>query len=159
MIESIFFNPWIWIVAVLLVAAVGFGGILIVRGARLKAQEKSMYGSDGEGQIIAGIGVGILALILAGIYFGFMLPPYDTSFYQTYRITGEVIQIESAFSGDEGSMSQVFIAKVDGVDLFIKSDDQRFRTISVGDDVNLVCGKSFAYFQEPWFDCAIGGTP
>lgn len=141
MIESIFFNPWIWIVAVILALLVA---VVIA---------DIIFGWDGLG---AGIG-GCFFLILAGFYFGLILPPYDASFYQTYRITGEVGQIESAFSGDEGTVSQAFIAKVDGIDLFIKSDDQRFRTVSVGDDVNLVCGKAFAYFQEPWFDCSFGG--
>lgn len=143
MIESIFFNPWIWIIPVIMVIAV----VLIVVDLA--------WWQGGIGTIIAGI----VLLLAAPIYFGFLLPPYDASFYQTYRITGEVGQIESAFSGDEGTMSQVFIAKVDGIDLFIKSDDQRFRTVSVGDDVNLVCGKKFAYFQEPWLECDFGGMP
>jgi hypothetical protein len=142
MIESIFFNPWIWIVPVILIICVALIVLDIIA---------DLYG-------IGAILGGLAFLILGGVYFGAILPPYDVSFYQTYRITGEVGQIESAFSGDEGTMSQVFIAKVDGVDLFIKSDDQRFRTISVGDDVNLVCAKGFAYFQEPWFDCSFGGN-
>lgn len=142
MIESIFFNPWIWILAVIL-------GVFIL----LIILDVAFWG-DGAPGFVGLVGF----LILGGLYFGVILPPYDASFYQTYRITGEVGQIESAFSGDEGTMSQVFIAKVEGIDLFIKSDDQRFRTVNVGDDVNLVCGKSFAYFQEPWFDCSFGGA-
>lgn len=155
MIESIFFNPWIWIVAVLLGIGVLATVVLIIFGSWARGNRD--HWDDGEGFFIASFATALSTLILAGIYFGFMLPPYDASFYQTYRITGEVTQIESAFSGDEGTMSQVFIAKVDGIDLFIKSDDQRFRTINAGDNVNLVCGKGFAYFQEPWFDCSIGG--
>lgn len=150
MIESIFFNPWIWIVAVILAVLVLVAVVLIWTGL-------DSYDYDFH---VVGASITILITLgLAGFYFGGMLPPYDASYYQTYRITGEVTQIESAFSGDEGTMSQVFIAKVDGIDLFIKSDDQRFRTIHKGDEVNLVCGKGFAYFQEPWFDCSIGGQP
>lgn len=147
MIESIFFNPWIWIFPIILLAMVG---VVFVGIRCLIIDDLSMW-------VIGVVFGGIALLVGVPLYFGFVLPPYDASFYQTYRITGDVAQIESAFSGDEGTMSQVFIAKVDGVDLFIKSDDQRFRTIHEGDDVNLVCGKRFAYFQEPWFDCSIGG--
>ena len=143
MVESIFFNPWVWIVPIILVVMIAVAVWDLITGFT---------------DYVLGVGMSVFALILAGLYFALVLPPYDVSFYQTYRITGEVTQVESAFSGDEGTMSQVFIARIDGVDLFIKSDDQRFRTISVGDDVNLVCGKKFAYFQEPWFDCSIGGT-
>lgn len=141
MIESIFFNPWIWIVPlialVLLVITAGSAMSDIAEIAFIPA---------------------LFLLGLLGFYFGAMLPPYDASFYQTYRITGELSEIQSAFSGDEGTMSQVFVAKVEGVDLYIRSDDQRFRTLAVGDDVNLVCGKGFAYFQEPWYDCSFGGA-
>ncbi len=141
MIESIFFNPWIWIVPILLLVS------LAIIWADLA------FDWMGIGAIFGGLAF----LTLAGFYFGGILPPYDTSFYQTYRITGQVEQIESAFNGDEGTMSQVFIAKVDGVDDFIRSDDQRFRSLNVGDDVNLVCSKEFRYFQEPWFECSFGG--
>lgn len=141
MIESIFFNPWIWIIPIFLVISVGL--ILL----------DIFFEWEGFGALVGGI----LLLGLGGFYFGAILPPYDVSYYQTYRITGELTEVESAFSGDEGTMSQVFVARVDGVDLYIRSDDQRFRSLEVGDDVNLVCEKQFAYFQEPWFDCSFGG--
>lgn len=149
MIESIFFNPWIWIIPIILlicIALIPFGIWLLRR----------------DDLSVGGIGALVMApMVLLGLgsaYFGWILPPYDASYYQTYRITGELTSVESAFSGDEGTMSQVFVAEVDGVDLYIRSDDQRFRTLEVGDDVNLVCGKGFAYFQEPWYDCSFGGT-
>ncbi len=149
MIETIYFQPWVWIVAVLL-------GVLALISAG--CAWGAWRANDPEIPAIGAILSGVACLILAGFYFGAMLPPYDSSYYQTYRITGHVTQIDAAFSGDEGTMSQVFIAKVDGVELFIKSDDQRFRTVHEGDNVNLVCGKSFAYFQEPWFECSFGGV-
>lgn len=148
MIDSIFFQPWVWIVPIILLVF-----LLIMVGSFIG-------GSASDDYELAGIGVsfGLLGfLVLGGAYFGFMLPPYDASYYQTYRITGEITEVQAAFNGDEGTMSQVFVAKVDGIDLYIRSDDQRFRTVSVGDDVNLVCGKGFAYFQEPWYDCSFGG--
>lgn len=140
-IESIFFNPWIWIVPILIVVAL----VLVFLDVAVW-----------ETYAIAGLG-SLGVLILAGFYFGFMLVPYDGTYYQTYRITGTVESVESAFSGDEGTMSQVFIARVDGVDSFIRSDDQRFRTVHEGDHVNLVCSKEFRYFQQPWFECSFGG--
>lgn len=148
MIESIFFNPWIWILPVIL-----FIMTLLLAFSIYATREIDEFWGVG---IVFG---GISLLAMAPLYFGFILPPYDASFYQTYRITGEVSEIKSAFSGDEGTMSQVFVAKVDGVDLYIRSDDQRFRTLEAGDDVNLVCGKGFDYFQEPWYDCSFGGMP
>ena len=148
MIESIFFNPWIWIFG----ALVGIGLVVtilsLVMGI-LRWGEMSTWW-------VSFFGVGFTTLTGAGFYFGALLPPYDSSFYHTYRITGEVTSVESAFSGDEGTMSQVFVAEVEGLDEFIKSDDQRFRTVEVGDDVNLVCTKQFRYFQEPWYDCNFG---
>lgn len=147
MIESIFFNPWIWILGLVSL-------VLLLTTIYLFAKGK---GSFDHGATLVGLFTGLFFLMSAVGYFGFILPPYDVSFYQTYRITGEVSQVESAFSGDAGTMSQVFIAKVDGIDLFIKSDDQRFRTVGVGDDVNLVCDKAFNYFQEPYFNCSFGG--
>lgn len=147
MIESIFFNPWIWIVPIILLIAL----IVTVVSWALAIHEDEFWAVG----VIFG---GLTLLILGGCYFGMMLPPYDASYYQTYRITGELSEIQSAFSGDEGTMSQVFVSKVEGVDLYIRSDDQRFRTLEVGDDVNLVCGKGFAYFQEPWYDCSFGGA-
>lgn len=149
MIESIFFNPWIWIIPIILVVLIA----LVIFGIWLVRDDDFSVG----GPVSIGIGA-LCVLFLAPAYFGFILPPYDASYYQTYRITGELTEVQSAFSGDEGTMSQVFIARVDGVDLLIKSDDQRFRTLEVGDDVNLVCGKGFAYFQEPWYDCSFGGA-
>lgn len=149
MIESIFFNPWIWIVPIIL----GLALLAIPFGIFLAKRDD--YSVGGPVSVVFG---GLVFLTLGGFYFGAMLPPYDASFYQTYRITGELTDIQSAFSGDEGTMSQVFVAEVDGVDLYIRSDDQRFRTLEVGDDVNLVCGKGFAYFQEPWYDCSFGGA-
>lgn len=148
MIESIFFNPWIWITPIIL--AIG----VIVLFLSIVFTAYDTYSLWPIGIIVSAV----VVLPLGGFYFGAMLPPYDASFYQTYRITGELSEIQSAFSGDEGTMSQVFVAKVDGVDLYIRSDDQRFRTLEVGDDVNLVCGKGFAYFQEPWYDCSFGGA-
>jgi hypothetical protein len=149
MIESIFFNPWIWIIPII----IGVSIPLTIFGIRLLRLDDLSVGG------ILSIGFGGMAFVfLSAVYFGWMLPPYDASYYQTYRITGELTEVQSAFSGDEGTMSQVFISRVDGVDLLIKSDDQRFRTLEVGDDVNLVCGKGFAYFQEPWYDCSFGGA-
>lgn len=142
MIESIFFDPWIWIIPILLLLCIAWVVIDLV-----------FFADTFIGAMLGGL----LLLVGSGVYFGALLPPYDASFYQTYRITGELSQLESAFSGDEGTMSQVFVAKVDGVDLFIRSEDQRFRSVGVGDDVNLVCDKGFAYFQQPWFDCSFGG--
>jgi hypothetical protein len=150
-IESIFFNPWIWIGTTLCTILVAVLIFAVVRAIR---------GSDGyleDWPWITAIISGILALVLVPTHFGFVLPPYDASFYQTYRITGEVTSIEAAFNGEEGTMSQVFVAEVEGVDLFIRSDDQRFRTVDTGDDVNLVCTKQFRYFQQPWYDCSFGG--
>lgn len=139
MIESIFFNPWIWIVPVILIV------LLVLAVLSFAAYME---------------GVAILlffcALILAAFYFGLILPPYDGTYYQTYRVTGELVTLESAFSGDEGTMSQVFVAEVDGVDYLIRSDDQRFRTLDVGDDVRLACTKQFEYFVEPWLECRFG---
>lgn len=141
MIESIFFDPWVWIVPIILSLAL----LLVVADI--------VWWNEWFGVVMGG------AVLLVGlpVYFGDVLPPYDVSFYQTYRVTGQLASIESAFGGDEGTMSQVFVAEVEGVDLLIESDDQRFRTLTVGDDVNLVCGKEFRYFQEPWLDCAFGG--
>ena len=146
MIEAIFFNPWIWIIPILLAIAIA----ATIAGAFALADDFTVFGPIG---VCLG---GVAVLFLAPFYFGFMLPPYDASFYQTYRVTGEVLEVESAFSGDEGTMSQVFIARVGGIDLFVRSDDQRFRTVRAGDDINLVCTKGFEYFQEPWLECAFG---
>lgn len=150
MIESIFFNPWIWICGVVLAVAAA----AVVWGIWFRRTRGEWDGIAGSiTATIAGTLFGILGIA----YFGMILVPYDASFYNAYRITGEVTQIESAFSGEEGTVSQIFIAEVDGIPEYIKSDDQRFRTVNVGDDVNLVCSKGFAYFQEPWYDCAFGG--
>ena len=149
MIESIFFNPWVWIVGIL----VGIGLVVTVLSLVMGIREWGNF----SGWWLSFCFVGILTLIGAAFYFGGLLPPYDSSFYHTYRITGEVTNVESAFSGSEGMMSQVFVAQVEGIDEFIKSDDQRFRTVEAGDDVNLVCTKQFRYFQEPWYDCNFGG--
>ncbi len=141
MVESIFFNPWIWIIPIILVIALVW------------------FIADFWWDTMAGWFIGGFTLLLLPVfYFVFLLPPYDSSFYQTYRITGEVTKVEAAFNGEEGTMSQVFVAQVAGVDEFIRSDDQRFRTVTVGDDVNLVCSKEFRYFQEPWYECAFGGA-
>jgi hypothetical protein len=107
-IESIFFNPWVWIIPIILLVAIAVIVLDVI------------FDWSGIGAIFGGL----LFLMLGGFYFGAMLPPYDASFYQAYRITGELTQLESAFSGDEGTMSQVFVARVDGVDLFIRSDDR-----------------------------------
>lgn len=147
MIEAIFFNPWVWITPIFLVVATVLTVIGIIR---MRQDDMSSW--------FVGILVGGMAfLVVAPLYFGWILPPYDSSFYQTYRITGEITEIQSAFSGGEGTMSQVFISRVEGVESFIKSDDQRFRTLEVGDEVNFVCSKGFAYFQEPWYDCNFAG--
>lgn len=150
MIESIFFNPWVWIIPII----IAIGLLVVIASIVFTIRDDTSYGSMWPIGTIIG---SIVTVPLAGFYFGAVLPPYDASFYQTYRITGQVEQIESAFSGEEGTMSQVFIAKVDGVDAFIRSDDQRFRTLEVGDDLNLVCSKEFRYFQEAWFECSFGG--
>lgn len=155
MVESIFFNPWIWIVGVLFTVSLAVSLFLLWKGVTYKSDNS--YDEPFGWYMGAGF-VGAAALLLAGGWFGAMLPPYDASFYQTYRITGELTQLEAAFSGDEGTMSQVFVAKVDGVDEFIRSDDQRFRALEAGDDVNLVCSKQFRYFQEAWYECAFGGA-
>lgn len=146
MIESIFTQPWTWIMPVSIILTL----LLVVVSIFLWYHLDELWS-------IGAIFGGIALLSLCGGYFGAMLPPYDTSYYDVYRITGNVTEIESAFSGNEGTMSQVFIAKVDGVDYYIKSQDQRFRTLDVGDDVSLVCDKRFQYFIEPWYDCSFAG--
>lgn len=149
MIESIFFNPWIWIVAILI-------GLLLL--ATIAGIIWGVWEGDslGGGWLLTGV-CGFFLLGLSGAYFGAMLPPYDTSYYQTYRVTGEISTLERAFSGDEGTMSQTFVLEVEGVDLLISSSDQRLRTYEVGDDVNLVCTKQFEYFVTPWYSCSVGG--
>ena len=149
MIESIFFSPWVWIVGILVGAGLAVTILSLIMGIR-----SWDYPSDWW---ISFWSVGLFTLIGAAFYFGGLLPPYDSSYYHTYRITGEVTNVESAFDGDEGTMSRVFVAEVEGIDEFIKSDDQRFRTVEAGDNVNLVCTKQFRYFQEPWYDCNFGG--
>jgi hypothetical protein len=145
-IESIFFNPWIWIIPIVL-------GILLMC---VIACIIATYMAD-EFWIMGAVIGGIFFLMVGGFYFGAVLPPYDTSYYQTYRITGELESLESAFNGEEGTMSQVFVAEVDGIETFIRSDDQRFRTLEPGDQVNLVCSKEFRYFQQYWYECSFGG--
>lgn len=148
MIESIFFNPWIWIVPII----IGLLFILLVVGIIL------FITHDSDGWIMGSAMSGLCLLILGPIYFGMILPPYDASYYHTYRITGEVVNIEQAFNSEDGGvMSQVFVAEVDGVDLLIRSDDQRFRTITEGDDIQLACTKQFKYFVTPWYECSFGG--
>lgn len=159
MIEPIFFNPAIWIVGVFFGLFFIAGIFLLVRGFILKGQGKRSY-SDWryENSFFGGGILTSIAVILAGVWFGWLLVPYESSFYQTYRITGELAEIQNAFDGDDGGViSQTYVARVEGVDLYIRSDDQRFRTLEVGDDVNLVCSKGFAFFQEPWYDCNFGG--
>lgn len=149
MVEVIFFNPWIWIVAIIIAILLTITIIGIVLAIR--------HGFDEYfGWSFASIFSGIFCLLIAGFYFGALLPPYDTDYYKAYRITGELTDIQSAFSGDEGTMSQTFVAEVDGVDHTIQSTDQRLRTFKVGDDVNLVCDLTFRYFQEPWYSCDLG---
>lgn len=158
MVEAIFFNPWIWILG----AITGVLTILAIVGIPLwrkgVAKRETRYDEDGFGWLIVSVFSGVVATILSGVYFAGVLVPYDTDFYKTYRVTGELTSLENAFSGDEGTMSQVFVAEVEGVDHLIKSEDQRFRTLEVGDDVNLVCSLEFRYFQEPWYDCSFGGA-
>lgn len=142
MVESIFFHPWVWIIPIVLavlILAVVFDLVYFVT----------------EGVLTLTAGLALMAL--GAVYFGFMLPPYDASYYQTYRITGEVASIEKAFDADGGTLSQTFIVDVEGVDLYISSDDQRFRAVEKGDEVNLVCNKQFRYFVTPWYDCSFGG--
>lgn len=154
MLEIIFTSPWYWIMG----AAVLISFLCIPIGIWLWTGMFGRYDGGGDIEFTGGtttiIG-SVLFLMFGGIYFGGMLPPYDTSFYHTYKITGELTTIEAAFSGDEGTMSQVFILEVEGIEYPIKSEDQRFRLMDEGDQVDLVCGKSFAYFQEPWFDCTV----
>lgn len=150
MIEAIFFNPWIWIVGILV-------GLLLLGAIVFFIIYRISDSYDDEMWLFGGWLSAIFGLLLAGFYFGALLPPYDTSFYKTYKITGELSELETAFTGEGGTMSQVFIAKVEGVDLYIRSEDQRFRTLNVGDDASLVCGKGFRYFQEPWYDCSFAG--
>lgn len=144
MIEAIFFNPWIWIVAILI-------GLLLL--ATIGSIVWGLYRDEPLPGVISAAAL----LGLSGAYFGAMLPPYDASYYQTYRITGEISTLERAFSGDEGTMSQTFVIEVDGVDLLISSSDQRLRTYEIGDDVELVCTKQFEYFVAPWYSCSVGG--
>jgi hypothetical protein len=154
MIQSIFFDPWIWICPVLIVILALLGFVALTQWARGRANKKTHYDDGYVFWLIGAIIAWAVGLIFAATYFAVSLVPYDASFYNTYRMTGTVTEVEAAFNGDEGSMSQVFVAKVDGIDEFIKSDDQRFRTVEVGDDVALVCSKIFNYWQEPYYDCS-----
>lgn len=141
MVEEIFFDPFVWIVPVALVICIILAVLDLVFWDTLGVTVVS----------------GLLVVMLSIIYFAVFLPPYDMDYYKTYRITGEVTNIESAFDGEDGTMSQVFVAEVKGVDHLIKSDDQRFRTLSIGDDVKLACTLQFRYFQDPWYECSFGG--
>ena len=148
MIESIFFHPWVWIVPLIL--------LILLIGTFVLIWVDREYDWDGIG-VFVGCFVGLFALVLAGIYFAWMLVPYDTSFYQTYRVTGEISEYAAAFDETEGVMNRGYVLEVEGVDYQIYSSDQRLRTYAEGDSVTLVCGKIFNYFQEPYLDCAIGG--
>ena len=154
MIESIFFDPYVWIGFVLIAVFFAVAVFLFRLGRKMKAKARDTF--DDNYIYVWGLAWVNIAVagILAAVHFAVVLVPYDASFYNTYRMTGEIVEIEAAFSGDEGSMSQVFIARVDGIEEYIKSDDQRFRTLEVGDEVNLVCGKIFNYFQEPYYNCS-----
>lgn len=144
MMESIFFNPWIWIIPIILLIMI----VVIV----LAIMYEVMGEGDGGGWITTGM-VGFIFLCLAVPYFAVILPPYDASYYNTYRVTGEVASIEDAFEGGDGVVSKSFVVSIDGVDMFIRSDDQRFRTIIQGDEVKLACTKQFEYFVDPWLEC------
>lgn len=146
--EPIFFNPWIWVIPIILLVLV----VALMLGIRAVREDDLSLGGV-MSTVFSGLGL----LVLVPFYFGFMLPPYDASFYQTYRVAGELTTLEAAFNGDEGTMSQTFVSTVEGVDYFINSTDQRFRSLSVGDDVSLVCVKGFDYFVEPWLDCRFAG--
>lgn len=152
MLETIFFNPYIWIG----LAITGLALLVMVLMFIFWYLNRNMWDS-GEGWAIGGFSALLIALCFGVPHFSAVLVPYDSSYYYTYKITGEVTEMEAAFSDGEGVMSQVFISKVDGIDLYIRSDDQRFRTIDVGDEANFVCSKNFAYFQESWYDCSLAG--
>lgn len=146
MTEAIFLHPWVWIIPAVLLLLLAFTAWTIVRAIT----------HDGDWFIATGFAGAAFVGLAIGLFAG-MLPPYDASYYQTYRISGEVAALERAMDGDSGTFSQSFVVEVDGVDLLIHSEDQRLRTYDVGDDVNLVCAKGFAYFVEPWYGCSIGG--
>lgn len=150
MLESIFFHPWVWIIGVLLGILTLFALFAIIRGIFTNSYSDVDW-------IMSGSLAALVVLVLGGLYFGFMLPPYDATYYQTYKISGEITELEMAFEDGSGTMSQTFVVKVDGVDEYIRSDDMRFRTLTVGDEANFVCVKGFAYFQEPWYDCSFAG--
>lgn len=142
MMETIFFSPWVWIIPViLLIAAIA----IVVDRIWLDWFGPTIFGA-------------LILLIGLPFYFGDFLPPYDADFYKTYRVTGELVTLESALSNGDGTVSQTFIAEVDGVDYFIESEDQRFRTLEVGDEVTLVCNLNFAYFVDPTLGCSFGGS-
>lgn len=140
MIEAIFIHPWVWILPILMVLC------LILIAFDIFFDWMGFGATCGT----------VFFLLLSGAYFGLLLPPYDTSYYQTYRITGEIIELEAAFDSDGGTLSNSFVAKIDGVDEYIHSTDQRFRAVEVGDDIRLACDKKFQYFQEPYYSCAFG---
>ena len=152
MIEVIFNHPWVWIIAIVLLI------LLVATILCFKQWQPDYEDFIDNGWNLIGLLCGVVFLGLGGAYFGAMLPPYDLSFHATYRITGEVSDLEKGFTGDgDGVFSSGFVLEVEGVDDYlIWSDDQRFRTIEVGDDVNLVCSKEFRYFQEPYYDCNFG---
>lgn len=154
MIEAIFLHPWVWILPIVIALSLASLAAGIGFAVRYRDRFDSAWQFFSPVLIIFGA-IGTVAA--AGVYFAVLMPPYDMSFHYTYQIKGEVTEIRSAMSGDEGTMSQTFTARIDGIDYYIQSNDQRFRNIDEGDNVNLVCSKQFRYFQEPWYDCSIGG--
>lgn len=148
MIKPIFLDIWVWIIPIVIFIAI----VIVVIGIIRMIQDDLSFWIGG---IIFG---GIALLICIPTYFAFILVPYDSSFYYTYKITGEVSEVNTAFENGNGVVSPSYVIKVKGVDYLIKSNDVRVRLMHTGDSANLVCTKSFAYFQEPWYDCSIGGN-
>lgn len=149
MIESIFVYPWIWILPVVM-------GLLLIGAVICILLE--IFGNNSYGEWGIGAAFLIAGLIgTAGGYFGGMLPPYDLSYHQMYRVTGEVTNIERPFNDGSGIVGSSYVFEIEGIDLKLSTGDQRFRGIEVGDEVQLKCEKQFAYFTTPWYDCDFGG--
>lgn len=146
MIESIFFNPWVWIVGVILGLLLVFTIVSIVMHV--------LEWDSLSGWLVGWVFGGLLSLVVAWIYFVWLLPPYDAAYYQTYKITGEIESITRPLTDATGDTYESYTLRIVGVDdVIVISGDLRVRELTAGDDVTLACTKGFAYFTAPWWAC------
>lgn len=149
--ESIGILPPFWLGFWIALGAVVLIAIVVLIDWLIQRNDGSGYFEPGFGSSAIGLLFSVVAVFALAAQFIAMVP-YDGKYWETYKITTVIDQVDTALMSDGDSVSQNFVVELADFDRPVVTTDPRVLNLE-GSEVTLLCGVewvNWGYSADKW---------